>query len=217
MIGPGSFGTILQSRLELRNLKPRRLVISYRKAVRLWRPAIPPGQHAFICNICGVHASAELARILERDAPGSPQYNSTLRFRAMMAALEEELLGTGKPLVRCRKRKDLDGAGLTDSGVYSHLLEEKFSSSILSFTPGHILILLPRQPVSRVGSISSFAPMSWNTLPPFRWRLQTFEPYSARVDCSSSAFLTLVMTKPWNTFRTCIGLKSWETAPSAIS
>ena len=127
VIGQGSFGTILRLRLELRNLKPRRLVTSYRKAFRLWRPAIPPGHHAFICNICGVHASAELARILERDAPSCPRCNSTLRFRAMMAALEEELLGTGKPLVRCRKRKDLDGVGLTDSGVYSHLLEEKFS------------------------------------------------------------------------------------------
>jgi len=56
VIGLGSFGTILQLRLELRNLKPRRLVTSYRKAFRLWRPAIPPGHHAFICNICGGHA-----------------------------------------------------------------------------------------------------------------------------------------------------------------
>ena len=31
VIGLGSFGTILQLRLELRNLKPRRLVTSYRK------------------------------------------------------------------------------------------------------------------------------------------------------------------------------------------
>lgn len=45
----------------------------------------------------------------------------------MSAALQTELFHKIKPLTRLRKMKELDGVEMSDSAVYSHLLEDKFS------------------------------------------------------------------------------------------
>lgn len=90
------------------------------------RPA-SAGHLAFVCNICGVLASAELMQVADRGSHTCNNCKSSNRFRSIIAALQERLFGNISPLSEWQIRKEIAGLGMTDSPVYSKLLREKFN------------------------------------------------------------------------------------------
>lgn len=85
------------------------------------------GELVFVCNICGTLNSADLAAITDREKPTCMKCRSSIRFRALIAALQERLFENIAPLVRLEPRKDLQGIGMSDEELYSKSLEEKFT------------------------------------------------------------------------------------------
>ena len=65
--------------------------------------------------------------ILDRELPTCPKCHSSIRFRTLVAALQQRLLGEIKPLSQMQNRKDLQGLGMSDEELYSKILEEKFT------------------------------------------------------------------------------------------
>lgn len=115
---------------------PRDQVVKLRRAllrkteVRLSQlpPVGPaPGFLLFACNICGQRTSANLMDVVDREKPSCGHCRSSLRFRALIAALQERLLGEIIPLRFMPERKDITGLGLSDESLYSVILEEKFN------------------------------------------------------------------------------------------
>ena len=88
---------------------------------------VPAGHLAFVCNICGARTSAKLTRILDRESSTCSNCGSKIRFRALIAALQQRRFNLIEPLSQSPKRKDLKGLGMSDDETYSTLLEEKFS------------------------------------------------------------------------------------------
>lgn len=80
------------------------------------------------CNICGFRLNVPLDVISERETRSCSMCGSTLRFRALMAALQSELDGDHRirVLERVPKRKHLKGIGMSDASVYAHALRRKF-------------------------------------------------------------------------------------------
>jgi SAM-dependent methyltransferase len=66
-------------------------------------------------------------RILDRELPTCSNCGSSVRFRSLIAALQERLFNAIKPLKQLRERKDLAGLGMSDEELYGTLLEEKFN------------------------------------------------------------------------------------------
>ncbi len=91
----------------------------------LRQPLLPAGQLSFICNICGHAASAPLEQVAEREAI-TCSCGSTLRFRSIIAALEDRLFGQISPLAQLPARREIRGLGMSETGVYCHLLQQKF-------------------------------------------------------------------------------------------
>jgi SAM-dependent methyltransferase len=91
----------------------------------LRQPIIPAGQLSFICNICGNAAEADLEQVAQREVV-TCNCGSTLRFRAVTAALQERLFGKIGPLAQLPKHKEIRGIGMSETGVYCHLLHQKF-------------------------------------------------------------------------------------------
>jgi SAM-dependent methyltransferase len=86
----------------------------------------PAGHLSFVCNICGHRTSAALDAILERERPTCGHCQSSLRFRALIAALLNRLLRETKPLKQIQTDKAITGLGMSDERLYSRLLERKF-------------------------------------------------------------------------------------------
>jgi SAM-dependent methyltransferase len=89
------------------------------------QPIIPAGQLSFICDICGHAAEAPLEQVAQRETI-TCRCGSTLRFRAVTAALQERLFGKVQPLAQLPQHKEIKGLGMSETGVYCHLLNQKF-------------------------------------------------------------------------------------------
>jgi SAM-dependent methyltransferase len=80
----------------------------------------------FHCNICG-ERSAFTADVFYREAPSCSHCQSSIRMRAVMAALSRELFGRVMPLAQFPVSKGIVGRGLSDWHTYGKVLQEKFS------------------------------------------------------------------------------------------
>ncbi|MFC3814346.1 class I SAM-dependent methyltransferase [Lysobacter sp. GCM10012299] len=91
-------------------------------------PSSSPSAHAPACNICGYRLLASRDVISAREVRSCVACGSTLRFRAIMAALQSSLDGDGqvRALERLPRRKYLRGIGMSDAGLYANALESKF-------------------------------------------------------------------------------------------
>ncbi|MGC1549914.1 MAG: class I SAM-dependent methyltransferase [Rhodanobacter sp.] len=80
------------------------------------------------CNICGFRLKASREVLSERETRSCTVCGSTLRFRALMAALQSELDGDRqiRVLERIPKRKCIKGLGMSDAGVYANALHRSF-------------------------------------------------------------------------------------------
>ena len=82
-----------------------------------------------VCNICGFRLIGPAGVLSERELRSCAACGSTLRFRAIVAALQSELDGDEevRVLARIPRRKHVKGIGMSDAGVYAHVLQRKFS------------------------------------------------------------------------------------------
>lgn len=83
------------------------------------RRQLSPGHLSFACNICGTRNISPLEQVCDRERPTCRACGSTLRFRSVIAALQERLLGNVETLDACLPRKHLRGLGMSDAAVYS--------------------------------------------------------------------------------------------------
>ncbi|WP_333678483.1 class I SAM-dependent methyltransferase [Dyella sp.] len=92
-------------------------------------PIKTPTMERPVCNICGFRLIAPIEVLSEREMRSCAACGSTLRFRATVAALQSELDGDGqvRVLAQIPRRKSLRGIGMSDSGVYAHVLRQKFN------------------------------------------------------------------------------------------
>ena len=79
----------------------------------------------FQCNICGTY-NAGIPNPEDREVPGCASCGSTIRTRAVMQVLSQELFGVTLPVRDFPRLKGLRGAGTSDSHDYASLLEQKF-------------------------------------------------------------------------------------------
>jgi len=80
---------------------------------------------SFRCNICGKTNTVRLA-MLSREIVSCDACGSTVRFRAIVELLINELFNTDIRLDEVPVRKDIVGVGLSDSDTYAVPLAEKF-------------------------------------------------------------------------------------------
>lgn len=97
------------------------------RGLPLHQQSIPAGHLIFVCNICGARSSAELTHVVDRGLATCSNCKSSNRFRSVVAALQERLFNEVMPLTHLQSRKEITGLGMTDSRVYSKLLEQKFN------------------------------------------------------------------------------------------
>jgi len=85
----------------------------------------PKSLVSFRCNICGRACSVRL-EALSREAVSCTACDSTVRFRAIVDLLINDLFGSDLRLDEIPVRKDITGVGLSDSTIYGVPLAEKF-------------------------------------------------------------------------------------------
>ena len=105
----------------------RRRLLGVRAALTTPPDRVRPGHVAFRCNICGAWGEAPESLLRQRETPSCRVCGSNQRFRALVAALQDRLLGTVAPLRRQQPRRDLAGLGMSDASVYAGWLGEKFA------------------------------------------------------------------------------------------
>lgn len=81
----------------------------------------------FSCNICGKESVSPLSVIKHREAQSCYHCGSNRRFRTIIAALSNELLGEIIPLPDFKESKQIFGIGLSDSDIYANPLSRIFS------------------------------------------------------------------------------------------
>ena len=79
----------------------------------------------FQCNICSA-ANTKLYEQMDREIPSCDECGSNVRFRWVVHAVSETLLGRSLPLKRFPIRKDISGVGLSDCGAYAGPFERHF-------------------------------------------------------------------------------------------
>lgn len=79
----------------------------------------------FSCNICGA-VNAPEGDELHRELRGCQSCGSNARFRALMLALTQGLLGHLKSLISVEPNKKVRGFGCSDTDVYAKQLERLF-------------------------------------------------------------------------------------------
>lgn len=79
----------------------------------------------FTCNLCGAEA-ARPAEGLDRETPGCASCGSSVRLRALVALLSQELFGLQMTLPEFPALKSIRGLGMTDPPALAGLLAEKF-------------------------------------------------------------------------------------------
>ncbi len=82
----------------------------------------------FLCNICGA-ACNRPAEGLTREGSGCPVCHSSMRVRAIVALLSEELLGIPMTLAEFPVLKSIQGIGMSDSAELAEKLAEKLDYS----------------------------------------------------------------------------------------
>ena len=87
-------------------------------------PAADATTVAFRCNLCGADCRVAPAAT-SREEVSCHRCGSTLRMRAVAHLLTTELFGRSIALPDLQPRKDIRGIGLSDSGPYVSLLEDK--------------------------------------------------------------------------------------------
>jgi SAM-dependent methyltransferase len=109
-----------QSRIEHQRL-------ALRAARAAWLPLARPGEQPFRCNLCGAHGSAAPARLGDREAATCEVCGSSLRHRALIAALQLRLCGEVRPLRTLARDRRIVGLGMSDVHVYAQWLQRKFA------------------------------------------------------------------------------------------
>jgi SAM-dependent methyltransferase len=82
------------------------------------------GSGNFLCNICGAEA-ARPAEGFGRESASCPQCHSSMRVRAVVALLSQELLGAHLTLPEFPVMKSIQGIGMSDSPGLAERLAEK--------------------------------------------------------------------------------------------
>ncbi len=82
---------------------------------------------SFTCNICGVHGTALLSLVSDREAPSCANCGSNRRFRTVVHGLSLGLFGRSMAVTDFPVRRDIVGVGLSDALVYANPLAEKLS------------------------------------------------------------------------------------------
>lgn len=108
-------GRIEEQRLELR------------AAIAAWYPLVRSGEQSFRCNLCGARSSAEPARLADREAATCRVCGSSLRHRALIAALQARMCGEVRPLRTLARDRRIAGLGISDVHVYAQWLQRKFA------------------------------------------------------------------------------------------
>lgn len=80
----------------------------------------------FVCNICGQANSVE-PRALGRETPSCAGCGSSVRFRAIVDVLTQELFGRSIALPDCEAHPELVGIGLSDWEGYAQPLAERLA------------------------------------------------------------------------------------------
>lgn len=99
--------------------------LAWRAARTAWRPLVRPGEQPFQCNLCGAHGSAAPERLGDREAATCQVCGSSLRHRALVAALQQRLWGEVRPLRTLRRDPRLAGLGMSDVHVYAQWLQRR--------------------------------------------------------------------------------------------
>ena len=120
-----SVGVLLRASALLRAHLQRQL-LAWRARLAVAPRRLPATSVAFRCNLCGARGSAPLAQLRDRETATCRVCRSNQRFRALMAALQDRLMGEVAPLRLMAARKDLAGIGMSDAGAYATWLERKF-------------------------------------------------------------------------------------------
>ncbi|MBA0447420.1 methyltransferase domain-containing protein [Stenotrophomonas maltophilia] len=91
-------------------------------------PVSIPTSERPACNICGFRLRASRETIAERETRSCIGCGSTLRFRALMAALQSETDEAReiRVLERIPRRGQIKGIGMTDAHIYANALRRKF-------------------------------------------------------------------------------------------
>jgi SAM-dependent methyltransferase len=79
----------------------------------------------FTCNICGASSPIE-ADTFDREIPSCKGCGSNVRWRSVILALSDGLFEQSLVLEQFPERRDIAGAGLSDSTVYADRLAAKF-------------------------------------------------------------------------------------------
>src|SRR3954463_15443325 len=95
-----------------RNLRRAQRTVRF-AAERVWRYLRNEPELRFQCNICGATCHAAPAQ-LHREAVSCARCGSSMRWRALIAALSQELFGKGLAIVDFPVRPDIKGLGLSD-------------------------------------------------------------------------------------------------------
>lgn len=113
------FGNLLPSALSLLpSGAKRRLALAAGGALRA-------SGLAFTCNVCGGRCPYT-SGVFYREAPSCPSCGSSVRLRAVVAALSRELFGTSLELREFPASKGVTGLGLSDWDGYGRRLGEVF-------------------------------------------------------------------------------------------
>ena len=113
--------------LRLARARLRRRVLGWRARLATAPRRLPEGTAGFRCNLCGAPGHAPLVLLHDREAPTCRVCGSNQRFRALMAALQDRLVGGVAPLRLQPRRKALVGLGMSDAGAYATWLAQKFA------------------------------------------------------------------------------------------
>lgn len=95
------------------------------KAKRFEKSA--PGSLKFTCNICGAPSCTLLSEVSSREQISCFWCGSTLRFRSVVAALQDRLgKGVETPLGKMKPDKTIKGLGMSDASVYAGKLANQY-------------------------------------------------------------------------------------------
>lgn len=80
---------------------------------------------SFICNVCGTECAAP-SESLKREEKSCPNCLSSVRLRALIALLSEEIFGVQLTLPEFPRLKGIRGIGMSDTPRVAELLAQKF-------------------------------------------------------------------------------------------
>jgi SAM-dependent methyltransferase len=110
----------------------------------------------FRCNLCGTICTAAPEE-LQREVRSCSRCGSTMRWRAMVAALSKELFGTGLAIPDFPYRPDLKGLGLSDEFCYATPLATKlgYTNTFYDAEPRFDIMRIGQEHIGRYDFILS--------------------------------------------------------------